>query len=150
MIQFFDASTGVALPCSDCTVSTFVAGTSTPVKKYVDSTATTQNPFVITLNSLGMTTSGIWLGPTCYEFSLANPAGAVLWTQDQVCANNVTSFNTRTGAITLESADVASVPEMARHHGGRRGHRLASMRPGLISLGNANFRRCASDVVPLQ
>ncbi len=135
MIQFSDASTGIMLPCAGCTVSTFVAGSSTPVKTYVDSTATTQNPLVITLNSLGMTTSGIWLGGTaCYKFSLANPAGAVLWTQDQICANSVTSFNTRTGAITLTAGDVAAVEQDLR----------TSASPTFVAVTATTFFNCAA------
>lgn len=84
-IQFFDTSSGIALPCASCTVSTFAAGTSTPTKTYTDSTATSQNPVVITLNSAGYTTSGIWL-TACYKFQLANALASIIWTQDNVCA----------------------------------------------------------------
>lgn len=87
MLQFFDASSGIALPCVGCTLSTFAAGTNTPLKTYVDSTGTTQNPLVITLNAQGYSTSGIWIGSACYKYVLANAAGSTIWTQDKICSS---------------------------------------------------------------
>jgi hypothetical protein len=101
MIQFFDASSGVGLPCVGCTLSTFVAGTSTPVKTYVDNSGTTQNPFVITLSSLGMTTSGVWLGSSCYKFILANASASVIWTQDNVCGSLAAAGSPSFSALTV-------------------------------------------------
>jgi hypothetical protein len=83
---FVDTSTGVTLPCGGCTVSTFAAGTSTAAHTYADYTATTQNAVVITLNSAGFTSSGIWLSGTCYKFVIANAATGYSLTRDHVCA----------------------------------------------------------------
>jgi hypothetical protein len=85
MQQFLDTATGAALPCQNCTLSTFAAGTSTPLATYTDSTGTTQNPVVITLNSQGYSTSGIWVGSTCYKFILADAVGSPVWSQDNIC-----------------------------------------------------------------
>lgn len=86
-LQFFDASSGQSLPCVGCTVSTFAAGTSTPLRTYTDSTATSQNGVIITLDSNGYTTSGIWIGGACYKYVLKNAASATVWTQDHICDN---------------------------------------------------------------
>lgn len=86
-LQFFDMSSGQSLPCVGCTVSTFAAGTSTPLKTYTDSTATSQNGVIITLDSNGYTTSGIWIGGVCYKYVLKNASAATVWTQDNICDN---------------------------------------------------------------
>lgn len=85
-LQFFDTTSGATLPCNGCTLSTFAAGTSTPAHTYADYTATTQNPVVMTLNSAGYTTSGVWLSGTCYKFVLVNAASVTIYSQDHVCA----------------------------------------------------------------
>lgn len=87
-LQFFDASSGQSLPCVGCTVSTFAAGTSTPLRTYTDSTATTQNGVIITLDSNGYTTSGIWIGGVCYKYVLKNAGGSTVWSQDNICDNS--------------------------------------------------------------
>lgn len=101
MIQFFDASSGVALPCVNCTLSTFIAGTSTPAHTYVDSTGTTTNPVVITLNSLGLTTSGVWLAASCYKFILENASAATIWSQDQVCGSSTAGGTVTFAGLTV-------------------------------------------------
>ncbi len=81
---FLDTSTGQALPCVNCTLSTFAAGTSTPARTYTDYTLTTQNSTVITLDSAGYSPSGIWTGSAVYKFVLKSAQGATLRTQDHV------------------------------------------------------------------
>jgi len=84
--QYFDTSTGQVLPCVNCTLSTFAAGTVTPLATYTDNTAMTTNPTVITLNSAGYIGSGLWLtAASCWKFVLANAAGATVWSQDNIC-----------------------------------------------------------------
>lgn len=87
MQQFFDASSGIALPCVGCVLNTYQAGTSTPLRTYTDSTATTQNPVNIQLDSQGYTPSGIWIAGACYKFVLVKPLGALAWSQDHICDN---------------------------------------------------------------
>ncbi len=83
---FLAVDTGVALPCAGCTLSTFVAGSSTAFATFVDSTATTTNPVVITLDSGGYTVSGMWLAGTCIKAVLKTAAGGTIWSRDHVCA----------------------------------------------------------------
>jgi hypothetical protein len=89
-LQFFDTSTGVALPLVGGLVYTYAAGTLNPLATYVDSTLTTQNSNPIVLNSAGYNSTGngnagIWLGPSCYKIVLQNSMGVTIYTQDQVC-----------------------------------------------------------------
>jgi len=83
---FLATDSGIALPCSGCTLSSFTAGTSTPAATFADSTATSLNPTVITLDSSGYTTSGVWLSVLCYKFILKTAAGGTIWSRDAVCA----------------------------------------------------------------
>lgn len=82
---FLDTSSGIALPCVGCTISSFAAGTNTPARTYVDSTLTTQNNTVITLDSAGYSPSGIWIGGACYKFVLKSAQSTTLRTQDHIC-----------------------------------------------------------------
>lgn len=86
---FLDTSSGQALPCVGCTISSFAAGTNTPARTYVDSTLTTQNNTVITLDSAGYSPSGIWIGASCYKFLLKSAQGVTLRTQDHICDNAI-------------------------------------------------------------
>src|SRR6185312_4757796 len=64
------------------TVSTYQAGTTTPIATYKDSVGTVNtNP--ITLNTRGE--CDIWLLPNvAYKFVLADSLGNVIWTEDNV------------------------------------------------------------------
>ena len=89
-LQFFDTSTGVALPLVGGLVYTYAAGTLTPLATYVDSTLTTQNSNPIVLNSGGYNSAGngnagIWLGPSCYKIVVQTVNLVPLYTQDQIC-----------------------------------------------------------------
>jgi hypothetical protein len=93
---YFDTTSGQSLPCAGCTIATYSAGTSTPAHTFSDSTLVPTNPYVITLNSLGYTTSGIWLGSSCIKFVLTSATGVTLRTQDNVCSPRVLPSTTFT------------------------------------------------------
>lgn len=73
------------------TITSYVAGTTTPRATYTaaDLSATNANP--LTLDSDGRSPYGIWIGapagvtPTCYKFVIKNASGTVLSTIDNVC-----------------------------------------------------------------
>ena len=80
LMQFFD-STGA--PLVSGTLSTYVAGTSTPLATYTDSTGLIANSVVITLNTRGE--AAVWLDSTgIYKFVLKDAAGVLIWTADNI------------------------------------------------------------------
>lgn len=79
--QFLDAD---GAPLSLGTLSSFVAGTSTPAATYSDATLATANPVVIDLDASGLTPGPVFLGAFGYKFELANSLGAVILTIDSV------------------------------------------------------------------
>jgi hypothetical protein len=80
LMQFFD-STGA--PLSGGTLSTFIAGTSTPLATYTDSSGSIANNVVITLNTRGE--AAVWLDSTgIYKFVLKDAAGVLIWTADNI------------------------------------------------------------------
>lgn len=89
-------STGV--PNAFGTVTTYSAGTTTPVATYVDSTGTTQNTNPIVLNSRGE--ANVWLLPNVgYKFIEADQLGNIFKTTDQVYNSQlITYYGVDTGA----------------------------------------------------
>lgn len=83
-VTFVNASGG---PCAGCTLTTFVAGSTTPQATYTDSTGTSQNTNPIVLDSAGGAT--IWLGRLSYKFVLKDTGGTTIWTTDNVTASNL-------------------------------------------------------------
>lgn len=62
---------------------TYAAGTTTPIPSYTDSTGGTPNSNPVILNSRGE--ANVWLTPNvAYKLQLADSAGNVIWTVDQV------------------------------------------------------------------
>jgi hypothetical protein len=88
---FVDNATGQSLPCVGCTISTFVAATSTPTHTYTDSSLTVQNPVIVTLDSAGYSSSGLWIGGQCIKLILTAANGTTLRTTDHIC-DNQTAF----------------------------------------------------------
>jgi hypothetical protein len=84
-LQFFNTSSGTALPCSNCKLESYLAGTNTPLNTYSDSSASGYNPTTIVMNSGGHTPSGIWMDGACYKFVLKSANGDHIWTQDNIC-----------------------------------------------------------------
>jgi hypothetical protein len=102
--QYFDNSGN---PCSGCLLSSFTAGTSTPLSTYSDSALSVANANPTVLDSAGRAT--IFLTAASYKFILKTAAGATIWTRDNVAAIPYTtiasSFNsTCDGRLTLTTA----------------------------------------------
>lgn len=76
-------------PVSTGTITTYAAGTVTPLNTYSDSTLMTANPNPITLNAAGRpsvdgTEVHMYLSADSYKFVLKNSAGTTIWTRDNV------------------------------------------------------------------
>src|ERR1700747_802985 len=87
------------LPNAFGTLTTYSAGTVTPLATYVDSTATIQNTNPVQLNARGE--ASVWTPPNvAYKFVEADSAGNQIKVTDQVIQNSlITLFGgTDTGA----------------------------------------------------
>lgn len=90
-IQFFDNIGGFAKPLALGTLSTFAAGTTSPLAAYTDSNGNVALPVIIPININGYATTnagtvtGVWIKGACYKFTLKRSTGAEIWTQDNVC-----------------------------------------------------------------
>jgi hypothetical protein len=78
---------GSGAPCAGCKLSTYAAGTTTPLATYTDATGASQNTNPITLDAAGG--AQIWLGSNSYKFILKDALGTTIWTVDQVNAGNL-------------------------------------------------------------
>lgn len=81
---FLDASGN---PCSNCSLFTYSAGTTTPLATYTDSTGSTPNTNPIVLGADGgpPTNTAIWLtSGVAYKFVLQSASSATIWTVDNV------------------------------------------------------------------
>jgi hypothetical protein len=83
--RFFDNNGN---PAVNGTLSTFAAGTSTPIATYTDNTAGTPNTNPITLNFRGE--CDLWLKPNiAYKLQLNDASGVLIWTVDQIINSNL-------------------------------------------------------------
>lgn len=105
-VTFVNASGG---PCSGCTLSSFAAGTTTPLATYTDSTGVSQNTNPVVLDAAGG--AFIWLGANSYKLILKDPLGATIWSVDHVnsaqllpcaTANAIQSANSAVNALTCD------------------------------------------------
>lgn len=86
--KFFD-NNGVVL--ANGTLSTYSAGTTTPIATYVDSTGVTANTNPILLNARGE--CNCWLLPNVgYKFVLQDSFGNTIWTVDNVFNASLTTL----------------------------------------------------------
>jgi hypothetical protein len=83
-MQFFDNNGHV---CSGCMLFTDVAGTSTPLATYTDSSGLTPNANPVVADSAGR--MNVFLGTSAYKFILTLPNGVTLWTEDNITSNNL-------------------------------------------------------------
>lgn len=93
-IQLFDNNGD---PCNGCLLSTFAAGTSTPLATYSESTLTTPNANPVVMDSAGRAT--VFLSPTSYKFVLKSAASVTIWTVDGVSAVGLASVGSQ--AVTF-------------------------------------------------
>lgn len=78
--QFFDS---FGEPLFLGTLTSFAAGTNTPLATYTDSTGATQNTNPLVLNPRGE--GSVWIPPNvAYKFALADSFGNPIWTIDNV------------------------------------------------------------------
>jgi len=85
--QFLD---NIGSPCSGCLLSTFAAGTSTPLATYSDSAGTVLNQNPVLMDSAGRPQSGaIFLTRAAYKFVLKSALGVTIWSADNVTWNNL-------------------------------------------------------------
>lgn len=78
--RFFDNNGN---PAVNGTLSTFAAGTTTPIATYTDNTASTPNTNPVVLNFRGE--CDLWLKPNiAYKLQLNDANGVLLWTVDQI------------------------------------------------------------------
>lgn len=98
----FSNSTGGTL--INGTVTTYLAGTTTPEPTYQDKALTTANPLVIPLDGRGECV--IWLDSTkSYKFVLKNAVGATQWTQDDISGSSPVASLT---GIFVKFADLSA------------------------------------------
>lgn len=76
---FFDANGN---PLAAGKLYSYVAGTTTPLATYTDSSGTTANANPVILNSAGQ--ANVWVTPGSYKFELRNAANVTQWTTDNV------------------------------------------------------------------
>lgn len=78
--------TGDGSPCAGCTLSSYIAGTTTALATYTDSIGISQNHNPIILDASGG--AQIWLSNAAYKFILRSavgaPNGATIWSVDNV------------------------------------------------------------------
>jgi len=82
-LQFFDLN---GAPLSGGLLYTYVAGTTTPLATYTDSTGNFANTNPIVLDSRGE--ANVWLGTGSYKLALYTSAGVLIWTVDNISTNN--------------------------------------------------------------
>lgn len=100
--QFFTSNGD---PCASCTLTTYAAGTTTPIATYTDSALTTPNANPIVLDSAGRAT--IFVSATSYKFLLKTVAGATIWTAD-----NIGSVAMSSNSIGFELAVLGGDPDV--------------------------------------
>ena len=106
-IQYLDSA---GIPLAGSKLCSYIAGTTTPLATYTDSTAGTPNTNPIILDSYGR--ASVWVGSGLYKFVLRTGGtgscsdGVVQWTQD-----NVGSWlYSTTAALALTSRLTVSIP----------------------------------------
>ena len=78
-LQFFDAN---GAPLVGGKLYTYVAGSTTPLASYTDSTGNTANTNPIILDSRGE--ANVWLAGAIYKFALYDSTNVLIWTVDNI------------------------------------------------------------------
>ena len=103
--NFFDQS-GAA--CAGCTVTSYLAGTTTPAPTYTDASGTSQNTNPIVLGTDGG--AMIWVGTPTLKLVLKDSLGSIIWTADNIPSsgggNGGCGF---AGAITFENSTITGL-----------------------------------------
>jgi hypothetical protein len=85
--RFFDAT---GLPLNGGKLQTYAAGTTTPQATYTDQSGNTPNANPVVLDSQGY--CDLWLQALPYKMVLMDSNSNVLWTIDNVTANNIAAL----------------------------------------------------------
>lgn len=99
--RFYDSNNN---PLAGGQLYTYIAGTTTPVATYTDSTGTTPNTNPVIMNARGE--APVWMTPgQAYKFVLKDASLVTIWTVDQISigvnsANAVSYLAPYTGAVT--------------------------------------------------
>ena len=91
-LQFFDLN---GAPLSGGLLYTYVAGTTTPLASYTDSTGNFANTNPIVLDSRGE--ANVWLEGAIYKFALYTSVGVLIWTVDNINGSTFASNATGDG-----------------------------------------------------
>ena len=97
-LQFFDAN---GAPLVGGKLYTYVAGTTTPLTSYTDSTGVSANTNPIILDSRGE--ANVWLGADIYKFALYSAANVLIWTVDNINGSTFSVNATGDGTTTVFS-----------------------------------------------
>lgn len=101
----FQFSNALGLPMSGGTLTSYLAGTTTPVTTYQDEALTSANTNPITLDSRGECT--IWLDSTKdYKFVLKNALGVTQWTVDDITGAGAFADRLRTDLAASSGASL--------------------------------------------
>ena len=114
--QFFD---GNGNPLADGTLESYIAGTTTPVSIYQDSSLAVAHPWPAELDAYGRIT--VYLDAISYKFVLRDSLGVAIYTQDNIpgvpgygSANDVTG----TAGEDLAARDVVCISDGSLSMGG--------------------------------
>ena len=92
-LQFFDLN---GAPLSGGKLYTYVAGTTTPLASYTDSTGNIANTNPIILDSRGE--ANVWLSGDVYKFALYDSTNVLIWTVDNINGTTFATNFTGTGS----------------------------------------------------
>ena len=92
-LQFFDLN---GAPLSGGKLYTYVAGTTTPLASYTDSTGNIANTNPIILDSRGE--ANVWLSGAIYKFALYDSTNVLIWTVDNINGTTFATNFTGTGS----------------------------------------------------
>lgn len=113
----FQFSNALGLPMSGGTLTSYLAGTTTPVTTYQDEALTSANTNPINLDSRGECT--LWLDSTkVYKFVLKNAAGVTQWTVDNITNSTAFAKSLDTALrVYVDSLDAALREDLAASSG---------------------------------
>jgi len=96
-LQFFDAN---GEPLVGGKLYSYIAGTTTPLSTYTDSTGTTSNTNPVILDARGE--AGVWLADDAfYKLALYTSNDVLVWTVDQIASNTTLATLAASGGSAL-------------------------------------------------
>lgn len=133
--QFFDDSGN---PLSNGTLQTFIAGTSTPVATFSDSSGTPNaNPIV--LDAAGRVVGLFLMVGSSYKFLLKNSSGATIWSFDNITAVPASAASTTIPGTAGENLSAGALAYLSDGSGGKTAGRWYLADSGQIYSSITNF-----------